>query len=110
MLTTAAGTVRPAQTLIVGAGVAGLQAIATAKRLGSRVIAFDVRSSTKEQIESLGAQFLDKITAEGEGGYARELTAEELETQKQVLSKTMGQSDVVITTAAVGSKPTPRSS
>ena len=109
MLTTAAGTVRPAQTLIVGAGVAGLQAIATAKRLGSRVIAFDVRSSTKEQIESLGAQFLDTgITAEGEGGYARELTAEELETQKQVLSKTMGQSDVVITTAAVPGKPAPK--
>ena len=97
------------QTLIVGAGVAGLQAIATAKRLGSRVIAFDVRSSTKEQIESLGAQFLDTgITAEGEGGYARELTAEELETQKQVLSKTMGQSDVVITTAAVPGKPAPK--
>ena len=109
MLTTAAGTVRPAQTLIVGAGVAGLQAIATAKRLGSRVIAFDVRSSTKEQIESLGAQFLDTgITAEGEGGYARELTEEELETQKQVLSKTMGQSDVVITTAAVPGKPAPK--
>ena len=109
MLTTAAGTVRPAQTLIVGAGVAGLQAIATAKRLGSRVIAFDVRSSTKEQIESLGAQFLDTgITAEGEGGYARELTTEELETQKQVLSKTMGQSDVVITTAAVPGKPAPK--
>ena len=109
MLTTAAGTVRPAQTLIVGAGVAGLQAIATAKRLGSRVIAFDVRISTKEQIESLGAQFLDTgITAEGEGGYARELTAEELETQKQVLSKTMGQSDVVITTAAVPGKPAPK--
>ena len=109
MLTTAAGTVRPAQTLIVGAGVAGLQAIATAKRLGSRVIAFDVRSSTKEQIESLGAQFLDTgITAEGEGGYARELTTEELKTQKQVLSKTMGQSDVVITTAAVPGKPAPK--
>ncbi len=109
MLTTAAGTVRPAQTLIIGAGVAGLQAIATAKRLGSRVIAFDVRSSTKEQIESLGAQFLDTgITAEGEGGYARELTAEELETQKQLLSKTMGQSDVVITTAAVPGKPAPK--
>ena len=73
MLTTAAGTVRPAQTLIIGAGVAGLQAIATAKRLGSRVIAFDVRGSTREQIESLGAQFLDTgITAEGEGGYARQ--------------------------------------
>ena len=109
MLTTAAGTVRPAQTLIVGAGVAGLQAIATAKRLGSRVIAFDVRSSTKEQIESLGAQFLDTgITAEGEGGYARELSAEELKTQKEALSKAMGQSDIVITTAAVPGKPAPK--
>ena len=109
MLTTAAGTVRPAQTLIIGAGVAGLQAIATAKRLGARVIAFDVRSSTKEQIESLGAQFLDTgITAEGEGGYARELTPEELETQKEVLSKAVGQSDVVITTAAVPGKPAPK--
>ena len=109
MLTTAAGTVRPAQTLIIGAGVAGLQAIATAKRLGSRVIAFDVRSSTKEQIESLGAQFLDTgITAEGDGGYARELTAEELLTQKEVLSKTMAQSDIVITTAAVPGKAAPK--
>ena len=109
MLTTAAGTVRPAQTLIIGAGVAGLQAIATAKRLGSRVIAFDVRGSTKEQIESLGAQFLDTgITAEGKGGYARELSVEELKTQKEVLSKTMGQSDVVITTAAVPGKPAPK--
>ena len=109
MLTTAAGTVRPAQTLIVGAGVAGLQAIATAKRLGSRVIAFDVRSSTKEQIESLGAQFLDTgITAEGEGGYARELSGEELKTQKEALSKAIGQSDIVITTAAVPGKPAPK--
>ena len=109
MLTTAAGTVRPAQTLIIGAGVAGLQAIATAKRLGSRVIAFDVRGSTREQIESLGAQFLDTgITAEGEGGYARELTSDELDTQKEVLSKTMSQSDVVITTAAVPGKPAPK--
>ena len=109
MLTTAAGTVRPAQTLIIGAGVAGLQAIATAKRLGSRVIAFDVRDSTKEQIESLGAQFLDTgITAEGEGGYARELTADELDTQKKVLSEAIGQSDIVITTAAVPGKPAPK--
>ena len=109
MLTTAAGTVRPAQTLIIGAGVAGLQAIATAKRLGSRVVAFDVRGSTKEQIESLGAQFLDTgITAEGEGGYARELTTEELDTQKKALSKAIGQSDIVITTAAVPGKPAPK--
>jgi NAD(P) transhydrogenase subunit alpha len=109
MLTTAAGTVRPAQTLIMGAGVAGLQAIATAKRLGSRVLAFDVRASSKEQIESLGAKFLDTgVSAEGEGGYARELNQEELTLQKETLSKTISESDVVITTAAVPGKPAPR--
>lgn len=109
MLTTAAGTVRPAQTLVIGAGVAGLQAIATAKRLGSRVLAFDVRSSTKEQIESLGAKFLDTgVSAEGEGGYARELTKDELDQQKEVLAKTISESDVVITTAAVPGKPAPK--
>ena len=108
MLTTAAGTVRPAQTLVIGAGVAGLQASATAKRLGSRVLAFDVRSSTKEQIESLGAKFLDTgVSAEGEGGYARELTKDELDQQKEVLAKTISESDVVITTAAVPGKPAP---
>jgi NAD(P) transhydrogenase subunit alpha len=109
MLTTAAGTVRPAQTLIMGAGVAGLQAIATAKRLGSRVFAFDVRANSKEQIESLGAQFVDTgVSAEGEGGYARELNQEELDQQKEILSKTIAASDVVITTAAVPGKPAPR--
>ena len=96
MLTTAAGTVRPSQILVIGAGVAGLQAIATAKRLGSRVLAFDVRSSTKEQIESLGATFLDTgVSAEGDGGYARELTKEELKKQKEILVENIGQSDAV---------------
>ena len=109
MLTTAAGTVRPSQILIIGAGVAGLQAIATAKRLGSRVLAFDVRSSTKEQIESLGATFLDTgVSAEGDGGYARELTKEELSKQKEILAENIGRSDVVITTAAVPGKPAPK--
>ena len=109
MLTTAAGTVRPSQILVIGAGVAGLQAIATAKRLGSRVLAFDVRSSTKEQIESLGATFLDTgVSAEGDGGYARELTKEELKKQKEILVENIGQSDVVITTAAVPGKPAPK--
>ena len=109
MLTTAAGTVRPSQILVIGAGVAGLQAIATAKRLGSRVLAFDVRGSTKEQIESLGATFLDTgVSAEGDGGYARELTKEELKKQKEILVENIGLSDVVITTAAVPGKPAPK--
>jgi NAD(P) transhydrogenase subunit alpha len=78
MLTTAAGTIRPAQVLVIGAGVAGLQAIATARRLGAVVEAYDVRSATKEQIKSLGAKFVDTgVSAEGSGGYARELTEDE---------------------------------
>ncbi|MDN5862364.1 MAG: NAD(P)(+) transhydrogenase (Re/Si-specific) subunit alpha, partial [Salinisphaera sp.] len=80
MLTTAAGTIRPAKVLVVGAGVAGLQAIATAKRLGAKVEAYDVRSATREQVESLGGKFVDTgVKAEGEGGYARPLTDEENE-------------------------------
>ena len=78
MLTTAAGTIRPSKCLVIGAGVAGLQAIATAKRLGAIVEGYDVRAETKEQVESLGAKFVDiEIKAEGSGGYARELTEEE---------------------------------
>ncbi len=78
MLTTAAGTIRPAAVLVIGAGVAGLQAIATAKRLGAVVEAYDVRSATKDQVKSLGAKFIETgVSAEGAGGYARELTAEE---------------------------------
>jgi NAD(P) transhydrogenase subunit alpha len=109
MLTTAAGTIRPAQALIIGAGVAGLQAIATARRLGAVVEAFDVRSATKEQIESLGAKFVDTgVTAEGEGGYARELTAEERAKQQEVLEERIAKADLIVTTAAVPGKPAPR--
>ena len=109
MLTTAAGTMRPAQALIIGAGVAGLQAIATARRLGAMVEAFDVRSETKEQIESLGAKFVDTgVVAEGEGGYARELTEEERATQQKALDEHIAKADVVISTAAVPGRKAPR--
>lgn len=109
MLTTAAGTIRPAQALIMGAGVAGLQAIATAKRLGAIVEAFDVRAATKEQVESLGARFVDTgVKAEGEGGYARELTPEERAAQQAVINDHIVKADLVVTTAAVPGKPAPR--
>lgn len=109
MLTTAAGTIRPARVLVIGAGVAGLQAIATAKRLGAIVEAYDVRSATREQIESLGGKFIDTgVKAEGEGGYARELTDEEKQQQMQVLAKHISESDVVITTAAIPGRPSPK--
>lgn len=109
MLTTAAGTIRPAKVLIIGAGVAGLQAIATARRLGAMVEAYDVRSATKEQVESLGAKFLDLgVKAEGEGGYARELTAEEKQQQQEALAKFIKQADVLITTAAIPGRAAPK--
>jgi len=109
MLTTAAGTIRPSQFLIIGAGVAGLQAIATAKRLGAVVEAFDVRSATREQVESLGAKFVDTgVSAEGEGGYARELTPEEQAEQQKVLNEHIAKADAVITTAAVPGRPAPK--
>ena len=109
MLTTAAGTIRPAKVLIIGAGVAGLQAIATAKRLGAVVEAYDVRSATKEQCESLGAKFVDTgVAADGEGGYARELTDEEKQQQRDVLAKHVAMSDVVISTAAIPGRPSPK--
>lgn len=109
MLTTAAGTIRPSKVLIVGAGVAGLQAIATARRLGAQVEGFDVRPETKEQIESLGAKFLDLgVSAAGSGGYARELTAEEREKQQQALAEQLKSFDVVVTTAAVPGRKAPR--
>ena len=109
MLTTAAGTVRPAQILIIGAGVAGLQAIATARRLGAVVEAYDVRSVTREQVRSLGAKFVDtSVSAEGAGGYARELSAEERAKQQQVLEARIAAADAVITTAAVPGRPAPR--
>jgi len=110
MLTTAAGTVRPASVLVLGAGVAGLQAIATARRLGSQVTAFDVRSVVAEQVQSLGAKFLELdigADAEGEGGYARQLTEEEQERQRQALAKAIARFDVVICTALVPGRPAP---
>jgi NAD(P) transhydrogenase subunit alpha len=109
MLTTAAGTIRPSRVLVVGAGVAGLQAIATAKRLGAMVEAYDVRAATKEQVESLGARFVDlEVKAEGAGGYARELTEEERQRQQEVLARRVSEADVVITTAAIPGKDAPR--
>ena len=109
MLTTAAGTIRPAQVLIVGVGVAGLQAIATARRLGAVVEAYDVRSATKEQVKSLGAKFIDTgVSAEGQGGYARELTAEEKAKQQEVLDARIAVADAVITTASVPGRRAPQ--
>ncbi len=109
MLTTAAGTIRPARVVVIGAGVAGLQAIATARRLGAVVEAYDVRSATREQCESLGAKFIDTgVKAEGEGGYARELTAEEKQQQRDVLAKHIATADVVISTAAIPGRPSPK--
>lgn len=109
MLTTAAGSVRPAKVFIIGVGVAGLQAIATARRLGAQVTAYDVRPDTKEQTESLGAKFFDTgVQAVGEGGYARELTPEEKTQQAEALKKHISTCDVVITTAGVPGKPAPK--
>jgi NAD(P) transhydrogenase subunit alpha len=111
MLMTAAGTIPPAQVLVLGAGVAGLQAIATARRLGAVVTAFDIRSAVKEQIQSLGAKFFEVEglgDAEAEGGYARQLTPEEQETQNKALTVQMGKSDVIITTALVPGRPAPK--
>ncbi|ODS61740.1 MULTISPECIES: NAD(P) transhydrogenase subunit alpha [unclassified Arenimonas] len=109
MLTTAAGTIRPSKVLVVGAGVAGLQAIATARRLGAQVEGFDVRPETREQIESLGGKFLDLgVSAAGEGGYARELSAEERAEQQRRLGEHLRGVDVVVTTAAVPGRPAPR--
>jgi NAD(P) transhydrogenase subunit alpha len=111
MLTTAAGTVRPAKVLVLGAGVAGLQAIATARRLGAVVQAFDVRSAVKEQIESLGARFLELDMgledAEAAGGYARQLTEEEQAKQRDLLAVEIGKMDAVISTAAVPGRRAP---
>ena len=109
MLTTAAGTIRPSKVMVIGAGVAGLQAIATARRLGAVVEGYDVRSATKEQVQSLGAKFIELgIKAEGEGGYARELTAAEKQQQQAELAKHIATADVLITTAAVPGRPAPK--
>ncbi len=110
MMTTAAGTVPPAKVLVLGAGVAGLQAIATAKRLGGVVTGFDVRSVVKEQVESLGGRFLEVEAvkdAEGEGGYARPLTEEENEKLRGELAEAAQRMDVIISTAAIPGRPAP---
>jgi H+-translocating NAD(P) transhydrogenase subunit alpha len=112
MLTTAAGSIVPAKVLVVGAGVAGLQAIATARRLGAVVEAYDTRPVVKEQVESLGAKFVDipvdTSDAQTAGGYAKEVSAETLRKQQEVLADHAAKSDVVITTAAVPGRPAPR--
>jgi H+-translocating NAD(P) transhydrogenase subunit alpha len=110
MLMTAAGTIRPATVLVLGAGVAGLQAIATARRLGAVVQGFDVRAAVKEQVESLGAKFLEFDLGgdlEGTGGYAKELTAEQQAKQQELMAEAIGKVDVVITTAAVPGRRAP---
>jgi NAD(P) transhydrogenase subunit alpha len=109
MLTTAAGTVKPATVLVLGVGVAGLQALATAKRLGGRTTGYDVRPEVADQVRSVGAQWLDLgIDAAGEGGYARELTEDERAQQQKSLEDAITGFDVVITTALVPGKPAPR--
>ncbi len=109
MMTTAAGTVRPAQVLVIGAGVAGLQAIATARRLGAVVEAYDVRPAVKEQVASLGAKFIDlNFNAQAEGGYARELAADEKKHQQEILSQHVKKANVIICTANVPGGQAPR--
>jgi proton-translocating NAD(P)+ transhydrogenase subunit alpha len=110
MLTTAAGTIAPAKVLVLGAGVAGLQAIATARRLGAVVFGFDVRPVVREQVQSLGASFLDLgiVGEETAGGYARELTPEEQQRQQEALEQRIPDFDAVITTAAIPGRPAPR--
>jgi len=111
MLMTAAGMVRPAKVFVIGAGVAGLQAIATAKRLGANVVATDVRPEVKEQIESVGAKYVGielKDSAAAAGGYARELSEDDRRRQSQLLAEECAQSDVVITTALIGGVFAPR--
>lgn len=109
MLTTAAGTIRPAKVVVVGAGVAGLQAIATCKRLGAQVEAYDIRAAAREQVESLGARLINTgVSAEGEGGYARDLTDAEKQQQADVLAKHVSAASAVITTAALPGREAPK--
>lgn len=112
MLSTAAGTLPPARILVIGAGVAGLSAIATARRLGGVVQAYDVRQASREQVESVGARFvqleLDTTAADGEGGYAAAMSAEFYRRQQELLGSVVAGSDIVITTAAVPGKPAPK--
>jgi NAD(P) transhydrogenase subunit alpha len=110
MLMTAAGTIRPGKVLVLGAGVAGLQAIATARRLGAKVEAFDVRPAVKEQIQSLGATFLEtehEVTAEGEGGYAKELSEEQHKRELDLIAKHIMDADLVVSTAAIPGRRAP---
>jgi len=108
MLTTAAGTIRPAKVLILGAGVAGLMAIATAHRMGAVVEGYDVRRAAGEQVRSLGAKFLElQINAEGAGGYARELTDEEKKQEQAMVAKAVADADIIITTAAIPGRKAP---
>jgi len=108
MLTTAAGTIRPSTVLVLGAGIAGLMAIATAKRLGALVEAYDVRRAAGEQVRSLGAKFLElEINAEGQGGYARELTPEEKVKEREMVSAAVARADIIITTAAIPGRKAP---
>jgi NAD(P) transhydrogenase subunit alpha len=109
MLTTAAGTIRPAKVLILGAGVAGLMAIATTRRMGAVVEGYDVRRAAGEQVRSLGAKFLElQINAEGQGGYARELTDAEKAQEREMVAKAVADADIVITTANIPGKKAPR--
>jgi H+-translocating NAD(P) transhydrogenase subunit alpha len=109
MMTTAVGSIRPARALVMGLGVAGLQALATARRLGAMTEGYDVRPETKEQAESLGARFVDTgVDARGAGGYARELTQEEKDKVAAVITKHIQQSDIVVTTAAIPGRPSPK--
>ena len=109
MMTTAVGSIRPARALVMGLGVAGLQALATARRLGAMTEGYDVRPETKEQAESLGAKFVDTgVDARGAGGYARELTQEEKDKVAAVVTKHIQQADIVVTTAAIPGRPSPK--
>jgi H+-translocating NAD(P) transhydrogenase subunit alpha len=109
MMTTAVGSIRPARALVMGLGVAGLQALATARRLGAMTEGYDVRPETKEQAESLGARFVDTgVDARGAGGYARELTQEEKDKVAAVVTKHIQQADIVVTTAAIPGRPSPK--
>lgn len=109
MMTTAVGSIRPAKTLVMGLGVAGLQALATARRLGAMTEGYDVRPETKEQAESLGAKFVDTgVDARGTGGYARELTPEEKDKIASVVTKHIQAADIIITTAAIPGRPSPK--
>ena len=111
LMMTAAGTITPSRVLVIGAGVAGLQAIATAKRLGAIVEAFDVRPAVKEQVESLGAKFvevgIDTSETETSGGYAKELSAEHQKREQEVLAERCREADIIITTAFIPNKPAP---